>query len=740
MITIENKDSNIYVFGRDSNNKSYVKEITTFVPYFYYEGKSGEFSTIDNKKVSKLICKYPKNIFNLKNNYNHYEADINYLNRFLIDTYFNKEIEKENIRKCYIDIETDMQYELDIEKTKNAILSITCYDNFTNKYFNFAVKKDKIFRKDNISYYWFKDETDMLKKFISFIKTHDFDVILGFNSDNFDIPYIINRTELLKVNINNLGRLRENSYSVCRDKEFSNKIFGRVCLDVLKMYKKISQNKEESYSLNYIAKKILGKEKDKYEGTLIDLYNNDFEKYIKYNIKDVELIVELDEKLKLIEYFDEIRRYAKCRFEDVYENSKVVDNMILCEARKENIILPSRKYISELSTYEGGFVYQPTKGLFENVAVLDMASLYPSIMYSFNISYETYGIKNINIDNNFFYSNKIGLIPKIIKNLLKERKKYKNLMKQFNKESIEYSTYDLQQYAIKIINNSIYGVMGFSGFRLYNRNIAESITYIARKIIHEAVRIAEINGFKTCYGDTDSCMLLMGNKSPNEVKELVIKMNNNWDEWIKQFGLESHILQIQFEKVYRTIFFTKAKKRYAGLIKWKDEQEVNIIDIKGFENRRSDYPQIARDFQKELFNKILNKNTKNEIDIFIDNFKNNIKNKYLIEEIALPIGISTELNSYKNLPIHIRAAKLANERHSEDIRKGDKIKYIYVKKCPSKYRFENVIAFKNKMPEGYEIDYNKMIERLVDNKIEDIYDALGWRQNSEKINKSLFDF
>jgi DNA polymerase elongation subunit (family B) len=181
------------------------------------------------------------------------------------------------------------------------------------------------------------------------------------------------------------------------------------------------------------------------------------------------------------------------------------------------------------------------------------------------------------------------------------------------------------------------------------------------------------------------------------------------------------------------------KKKYAGRMIWYDGKEVDKVSIVGFESKRSDNPEIGRKFMEEILKKILYKNAQREIDEYISNFKKEVREgKYEPERLAFPIGITKSLESYAN-QIHAKAARLANKKFNSGIKVGDKIKYIFVKH-PDK-----VIAFKTYMPEGYKIDYDMILRRIVDLKIIPLYSSLGWEtkhlntQLSYKIDKRELD-
>lgn len=709
MITIENEGNKIIYFGRDKNKTLYKMEDDTFKPYFYYQDNKGKFTSIFGDKCKKITCKNPKDIPKLRQKYSKtFEADIIYTNRYMIDN-FDK-INKEPIRICYIDIEIDATKGLPQPQNPTArIYSISCYDTFNEEM--------KTFIND--------DEKILLNEFLNFIEKTDPDLLVAWYGDSFDFPYIINRINRLKLPLNKLTRWGT-TYSIFEKGRFNNKIGGRVLIDLLWAYRKLTQGQgRESFALEYVSQYELGEGKEKYKGTLDDLYTNDKKKFIEYNQKDVELLKLLDRKLRIIEFLDEQRRYARCKWEDTYRNSKIINNLILCFC-KNKVVLPTKQKWESGESFKGAFVYQPDKGLFENIAVADLISLYPSLIITFNLSPETFIDKSetgcINIDDKFFYKRQKGIIPLIIEKLFIERKHYKDLMKNSKYGSIEYNSYDMLQTSVKVLMNSIYGVLGHVGFRLYKKEIAETITYLGRKTIKHVNKVLDKNGFKVIYGDTDSTFFKIEDiKDGEKAKDLI---NQGLIDYSKSFGLELSKLEINFEKVFGTIFFSGAKKRYVGKLKWLNGKEVDDILIVGFESKRSDSPQVIRNFQKEVFKLILNKSDESIVTKYILEFID--KFKTLKEEIGIPIGVTKELDSYKNVPIHIRACRLSNKRHGTKFKSGDKIKYVYVNKVPERFEFENVIAFKDNIWKGYEIDYDRMIERLIRMKVETIYDSLGW--------------
>ncbi len=731
MITIQNNANEIVLFGRDQTRTAYVKKIKDFKPYFYYETTGGVYDTIHGTRAQKIICNNPRDVSFQRQNYNKtYEADVVYANRYIIDRIDN--LEKEPIRICYLDIETEMVEGFDMpHKSPKKILSIYCYDNFNEEYTKFCI---------GVTH---SNEKEMLNSFLNYIQTTDPDMLTAWNGDNFDFPFIIGRLKKLGLDVRKMGRGGD-----CYVWEYANrflaKVYGRILFDLMYAYKGIVSAGREKWSLDYISKYEGVGEKDVYKGSLEDLYNTDKKAFLEYNKKDVELLVKLNEKLNIVDFYDEVRRTCFCKFEDVFMNSKLADCLCLKYAKNKYVLPTSQS--AERNRYKGGLVRDSDPKLHKNIAVMDMKSLYPTIMIGFNTSYETYIDKSENncthIDNKFHYKSTPGMIPAIVKPLLTQRKVINDEMEMItDKKSREYKTKWMSQYALKVIANSFYGVLGSPHFRLYKREVAESITYAARMIIMDVAKWFENKGYKIVYGDTDSVFVNMGTASISNMVNLNDEINN-WFKttYFKQFNVqdENNIFQLEFEKVFKTVFFKRksdgkgAKKKYAGRIMWADGNDVDTHTVVGFESRRSDTPAIGRELIKNVLKMIVYEEDKSDMDAYIKEFRDNIKmGNYTAEELGLPIGITKDLSKYGN-QIHARAARTANEKHNAGIKAGDKIKYLYVtNNC-------GVIGFKDYLWDGYQIDYDKMIGRIVDKKIGPLYEGLGWeyeyvaRRNARK--------
>ena len=418
-------------------------------------------------------------------------------------------------------------------------------------------------------------------------------------------------------------------------------------------------------------------------------------------------------------------------------NSKTADCLCLKYAKEHNIILPSVTP-KEGDKYEGGYVIGCNPKLYENIVVMDFKALYPSIMIGFNISYETLDKEGeISVDDKYKFKKGLGVIPSIVKVFIDKRKIVTNKMKETDARTSEYKSLDLTQKAYKIIANSFYGVLGYKNFRLYNPEAAAAITYIARKIIKETIKWFNDNNYPVIYGDTDSVFIQMKDQDIKKIEEINKQINDYLITYLEQYiETKNNIFKLEFKEAFAVLFFKRkdsgggAKKKYAGKLYWKNGMATKEISIVGFESGRSDYPQIGRDFMKKLLHMVLEKENKDKIIKFISDFKTKIKEgEFKPEELGIPVSINKPLNQYHN-EMHIRACRLANEKHKEGIKSGDKVKMIFIK------GEHDVIAFKDKMYKGYEIDYDNIIRRVIDLKIEPIFRSLGWEYDSIKFSKS----
>lgn len=371
---------------------------------FYYKDNDGKHLSISDEPLSKIVCKSTKEFHKEKKKLSGkplYESDINPVFRCLEEYYSDCEIPDLNI--AYFDIETDFNKEQGFappEDPFNKITAIAVHLNWLNKTICLALKPNTItedvaknIAKKFSECYIMKDEQELLLTFLTLIE--DADVLTGWNSTGFDIPYVVNRNTLIIGKEYNKQLCLWDQYPSKREYEQYGKmnetydLIGRQHLDYLELYRKYTYHEMHSYSLDAIAEYELNERKVDYDGTLDQLYNQDFEKFLSYNIQDVDLLVKLDDKLKFIELANLIAHDNGVLLQTTMGSVAQIDQAIVKEAHKHNRHIPDRVRDNNDTTVAGAYVAVPKKGLHSWVASIDLNSLYPSIIRALNMSSET---------------------------------------------------------------------------------------------------------------------------------------------------------------------------------------------------------------------------------------------------------------------------------------------------------------------------------------------------------------
>jgi DNA polymerase I len=493
-------------------------------------------------------------------------------------------------------------------------------------------------------------------------------------------------------------------------------------------------SQKESYRLDAVALEEVGEQKVRYTGTISDLWRKQPALLVEYNFKDVELCVKIDKKDNIIEFYREIARYVGCPLDKTLNSSSVVDVFVLRKAYGK-YVLPSKGF-ANAEEFEGATVFEPSKGVRENVVVLDLKSLYPMAMMTINASPETKDPNGeLKAPNGIrFRKQPDGLTRTIISELLKERDEKKALRNTFTFGSPQYVLYDMQQNVLKVIMNTYYGVSGYPRFRLFDREIGSAATSVGRAIIEHTRRVIEQQGYKVIYGDTDSCMIqlppLDREQTIATARAIEAKLNASYKEFAKnELNADVHFFSIKFEKIYARFFQAGKKKRYAGSLVWKEGKDVKETDIVGFEIRRSDTPQITKIVQQKVMEQILDGAGYEEIKKYLIVVINKYRaGKYTLDEVGIPGGIGKGLHEYETDDAQVRAARYANIHFHTEFGKGSKPKRVYIKCVTSKFPKTDVIAFEygDQVPPEFVVDWELMLEKTIKQPISRIIEALGW--------------
>lgn len=516
MLSYESNGKEIIVRGRSEDGGRYQYK-RPFTPYFYVPSKDGEYISLFGDKLKKVECDSTFDLVNERKRYKvTFESDVPHANKFLIDNF--KEIKPEPIRVCFLDIETeDRDGFPDIEIADKQILSIALYDSFTKKYFalvtspnkksvrgNYDIEYDG---KDsvNVEYLEYKTENEMLAAFIKIVVNFDFDIFYAWNGEGFDYPMIFNRINRLKLPVKNLSPIKAINPKTKYPR-------GRAFMDLMKAHRKLSTQEMESYALDYIGEMELGSRKVVHKEKIGDMWEHDMRKFVKYNVKDVYLMVGIEAKKGITDYFDTIRRTTYCNWDDLLWNSKVLDTFALKYAHELDIVLPAKNYgKDDEAGIQGARVLIPEVGIHKGAAVLDVTSLYPSAILTCNMSPETiidenyaieHDIQYCKVDDICFRVDKRGFVPLLVERLWGLRQDYKKIRNQYDMDSIEYKKWDTTQSVCKALLNSIYGVLLLKVFRLYNRNVGKSITYFGREYNKYMESLIIGDGYKPMYGDS----------------------------------------------------------------------------------------------------------------------------------------------------------------------------------------------------------------------------------------------
>lgn len=771
-----NAEPIIYLYGRDENKNKIVKEIRGFKPYFYVESnkvlpeiimqyivgvEDTEYISVKGERCKKIFTQNPKNVKTMReilNSYNikTFEDDIVYVLRFLIDEKENMEknnvmdLKNVNFRKMFIDIEVPSETFPHAKDANEKITLITNYDNYTKTYYVFGFHEKKEYWEDKLSdiistgkyddklvkIKLFDNEYEMLNEWLDFFEITNPDLLLTWYGEQFDIPYIINRLDRLKIDKRRLAVNRGWVSNWLRDdKWFQSHISGRVLFDMYKYYRNTVRSEKPSYSLDNVSRDELGESKDPITNHL-ETYRNDFRKYLLYNIKDVELCVKLEEKRGLVNFINGIRELIGCNFEDFFYFSRLIDLMILNYAKKHNIILPSRRSVEgeyvpkdkREVRFKGAHVLA-VQGLYDNVCGLDIKTLYPYIIKSLNISYETIredGKGEIKIGE-YTYDKKPGLLARVVDDVLKVSEEYKELKKNATTGTFEYENYSNLYECVKFIVVTLYGAQGNNTFRLFDTRNAASITRVGREIIQHTQKIIEKEGHKVIVMDTDSCYFTLThtNKTNKEcideghrVRDLI---NKSYDEFVKRYNIDSHNFEIKFEK-----FFSKmivgTNKRYAGRQIWsegdgkdmyRDGKWEDYLHITGFEAVRSNYSRKTREMQPEVFKMFLYGKGYEKVKEYLFSICKGIaKDEFKPTDMGLPTPINSD-EYVSNLPI-VRGQKWSNNNIHTNFGVGDKILIMYVIHPETDViAYEYDYQFDKARQKGMKVDTKRMIERTV---------------------------
>ncbi len=532
-----------------------------------------------------------------------------------------------------------------------------------------------------------KNEKEMIKFLKEKILEKDLDIIVTYNGDSFDFPYIKERARQFGVK---LPFSSDGSSPMIKRKGNENaaKLRGVQHIDAYQLVllmAKLSVVGLVKYDLESVFETIFKKKKEKITPEQINetwKTNVGLEKLAEYNRDDSDAALKISQLYLPI--LIELCRMAK---QTLYETNRssasmLVEYLLINKCFEENYLVPnkpSEETVKQrmLQTFEGGFVREPKSGLHENIAVLDFSSLHPTIMISHNISPDTLDCsheeckKNMAPSGHYFCTKKEGFLSSVLKELFEKRMQIKKELKKLDKSDKKYPLLNARQHALKILLNSHYGYLGYSRSRWYSRESASATTAFSKHYVLEVGTKAEKEGFEVLYGDTDSAFLgIPKNKSHADVEKFVEEVNKSLPG----------VMQLELENFYkRGIFVTKkagekaAKKRYALM------DEKGNLKIVGFEYVRRDWSPVAKETQKKVIEAVLREgNPQKAIDIVRQKISELKSGKVPKSELTILTQIKRPLKSYESIGPHVAAAQKAIKR-GKHLEVGDVIGFIITK-------------------------------------------------------------
>lgn len=788
----------VRLFGKTASGKAVCAMYDKFQPYFYVKAKNVEklkevagvveteeverFTPLGYKgspeKVVKITITNPQEVPKIREKLiqenliiDSYESDILFKYRFMIDhglrgmewveaetestftktvkvpAYHIKKIKpvKTNknapLRTMAIDIEClprDLKREMDPKKDNIIMISLAFDPDYRGKKTLILVAKPAT--GTNVK--GLSNEKEMLEDFVKIMDDFDPDIVTGYNCNNFDIPYILERMRTHKIP-QNFGRCTDKyAYVTTYGMTEDCRIQGRVVVDPYQILRRDPWVKFHRYNLNTIAKEMLNEEKlDVEHGDIPGLWSGtkqDLSKLIEYSRKDVVLSIRLVLEKGLLDKFFELAKISGLLLQDTFGGQSTrVETSILHEFKKRNYIMPSKpdkpllaKRLRERTKkgLKGAIVLEPIKGLHSEgcVLVLDFKSLYPSIMRTYNVSPDSVLPDDTKLKSHkspsgaTFVDKEIheGLLPRILTDLTQARAKIKAEMKKASGE--KKRILNAKQLALKDMSNSFYGYTGYIRARLYMIDVANTITSYGRENIEKTKKLIEDNfPVKVVYGDTDSIFLKTDLTDLDKAKALGEKISGFVTNKLPGE------LELEFEKIYRT-FLILTKKRYAG---WKFEYTgdkwQDSMEMKGIETVRRDWCPLVSETMERVLEIILKEGdiekTINEVRTVLDKLK---KNQIPLEKLTVIKGITKRLSSYEGKLPHIELArKLAQRSPSNAPNVGDRLGFVII-------RGNQLLSMRAEDPEyvkkkGLQIDSDYYIQSQLFPPIERIISSMG---------------
>ncbi|AEH60103.1 DNA polymerase Pol2 [Methanosalsum zhilinae DSM 4017] len=758
--TVNSHDELIRALEQNFNSIKRVELVEKFEPVGYQKSR---------KKMLKIVTYDPQNVPEIRDDVvsfpgieEVYETDILFRNRYLVDQGIH------GMKWVHADTSSDIDHSMDCDElvTSTRIEEVDRIDSAPLRHFAFDIECLPInggmpvpeqspvimislsfepeFRGmksivllgrslddagDGVEV--LGDEPALLNRFFEIFREYDPDVVTGYNINDFDIPYIVDRIKTLQssgITINSAcGRDgRPLDYRKIGIRSMVS-ITGRIVADSLPIIRQ--QFSLKRYNLQTVSRELLDMEKLDVSPQQMEEYWLDsgekIRKFIDYARRDSELAMELLLKLRLLDKFVALAQISGSLPQEILEGGQtsMVENLLLREFRKHDYVLPPRPDENIVSSrnresegLKGGEVLEPKKGLLEKVVILDYKSLYPTIMMAHNLCYTTV-IDIERPDGNIikppsggeFVSAEVfrGIVPSILENLLNRRTETKGLMKGAKTED-EYRVYDATQLALKILLNSFYGYSGYTRARLYSLALANAVTSFGRENILKTRSVVEkeietvilregkaylkeevtskdtddvIVKLSVVYGDTDSVFVQCSSETNLELEDVELVGN-------RIAGIVSHSLpdpmELEFESIAERALFI-AKKRYAlWMFERSGTEWSESIKVKGMETVRRDWCELTSRTLNSVLELILKEGDVEKAMEYVRGVVDRVRNidvandPEIIDDLVLTRMYSKSMGSYKNKQPHLTVIEKMKKRTGAAPSIGERIPFVIV--------------------------------------------------------------
>jgi len=698
-----------------------------FSPTLFVPSKSKtKYKTLDGEYVEKI---QPGSVRDCREFYKKYEdvqgfaiyGNDRYICQYISDKYPQEEIKFDinKIQLVTLDIEVSSEQGFpDTLSCSEEILCITVQDYASKQIYTWGVKPFEV-KQDNVKYFHCSTERGVLQTFLDWWDANPPEVVTGWNLQLYDIPYICGRLDRVlgekqMKRFSPWGLVSQTEVYIAGRKHIAYDIGGISQLDYMDLYKKFTYKAQESYRLDHIANVELGQKKldhSEFE-TFKDFYTGNWQKFVEYNIIDVELVDRLESKMKLIELAITMAYEAKVNYNDVFYQVRTWDAIIYNYLKRRDIVIPPKVGGSKSEKYAGAYVKEPIPGKYDWVVSFDLNSLYPHLIMQYNISPETLLdekhptvsvdkilSKELSFDlhsnyavcaNGAMYKKDVkGFLPELMEKMYGDRVIFKKKMLKAKQEYEKNPTKTLEkeiarcnniQMAKKISLNSAYGAIGNQYFRYYKLANAEAITlsgqvsirWIENKVneyLNKLLQTEQVD--YVIASDTDSIYLNLGplvtkffsNMSDNKTKIVGILdkicedklepfIESSYQELADYVSAYEQKMQMKRENIADRGIWT-AKKRYI-LNVWDSEgvrYDEPKLKIMGIEAVKSSTPAPCRKMIKDALQLMMN-GTEEDVIEFIDNSRAEFK-KLTPEEIAFPRSVS-DVDKWKS-PSHLYA-------------------------------------------------------------------------------------